>query len=96
MQIHPSDNVEVRADGQKYALAAIQNGEDVIKYGFPIGHATADIAVGEPVGPHNLTSNLSGLGDWHYTPAPEINIPQNGASFAQKGCAHSAHPFCLR
>ena len=81
MRIHPSDNVEVRADGQKYALLPIKNGENVIKYGFPIGHATADITVGEQVGPHNLTSNLSGLGDWRYTAAPEVDIPRNGASF---------------
>ena len=39
MRIHPSDNVEVRDDGQKYALTLIKAGENVIKYGFPIGHA---------------------------------------------------------
>ena len=81
MQIHPSDNVEVRLDGQKYALTGIKNGENIIKYGFPIGHATADIAAGEQVGPGNLKSNLSGLGDWRYIGRPAVNIPQNGASF---------------
>ena len=69
MQIHPSDNVEVRGDGQKYALTAIAAGEQVIKYGFPIGTAKADIAVGEQVSPKNLRSNLSGMGDWYYDPA---------------------------
>ena len=68
MRIHPSDNVEVRADGQKYALREIACGEDVVKYGFPIGAATKDIAVGERVSPDNLHSKLSGLGEWTYTP----------------------------
>ena len=31
--------------GHKMAVKPIKNGENVIKYGFPIGHATADAAV---------------------------------------------------
>ena len=58
MQIHKRDNVEVREDGHKYALCEIRSGENVIKYGFPIGHATADIAVGEHVHTHNVKTNL--------------------------------------
>ncbi|MBQ8248864.1 MAG: UxaA family hydrolase [Clostridia bacterium] len=81
MQIHPSDNVEVRADGQKYALAVIAKGENVIKYGFPIGHATKDIAVGEKVSPQNLASNLSGEGDWTYTPLSTIPMGINEGTF---------------
>lgn len=68
MQIHPSDNVEVRADGQKYALCEIGAGADVIKYGFPIGAAKRCIAVGERVSPENLRSKLAGLGEWTYEP----------------------------
>ena len=64
MQIHPSDIVEVRDDGQKYALRDIKKGENIIKYGFPIGSATADIKAGEKVSPKNLKSNLSGMDDW--------------------------------
>jgi altronate hydrolase len=70
MRIHPFDTVEVRDDGQKYAIGAIACGESVIKYGFPIGIATAEIAAGEQVGPHNLKTALSGLGDWRYDPVP--------------------------
>ena len=81
MQIHPSDNVEVRQDGQKYALAPIAAGENVIKYGFPIGHATAPIGVGDAVGPHNLTSNLKGLGEWTFQGPYSYGKPANGASF---------------
>ncbi len=71
MQIHISDNVEVKEDGQKYALANIKCGENVIKYGFPIGHAKRDIKIGEKVSPDNLKSNLEGLTDWVYTPYAE-------------------------
>ena len=33
--------------GHKFALCDIAEGENVIKYGAPIGHATEDIAAGE-------------------------------------------------
>jgi len=60
MIIHPLDNVEVREDGHKYALRPIAAGENVIKYGMPIGHATGDISPGDHVHSHNLATNLSG------------------------------------
>lgn len=66
MKIHESDNVEVRTDGQKYALTAMETGETVIKYGFPIGRATRKIAAGEKVSPANLHSALSGTGECQY------------------------------
>ena len=81
MRIHADDTVEVRDDGQKYALAPIAEGENVIKYGFPIGHATKAIAAGEQVGPHNLKSNLSGLGDWRYQPYKKPVDGMKKASF---------------
>ena len=68
MLIHPADNVEVREDGHKYAIRPIAAGENVIKYGNPIGHATADIAVGDHVHTHNLTTNLSGKLGYTYDP----------------------------
>ena len=81
MQIHPCDNVEVRLDGQKYALCPIKAGENVIKYGVPIGHATKDIEVGEQVSPKTLHSNLSGTGDWTYTPSPVAEINTKTGTF---------------
>ena len=60
MQINKLDNVEVNlADGHKYALVDIKQGENVIKYGNPIGHATCDIKAGEHVHVHNVKTNLS-------------------------------------
>ena len=69
MLIHKSDNVEVQLEtGHKYAIRPIKAGENVIKYGNPIGHATADIAVGEQVHTHNLATNLSGKIEYAYNP----------------------------
>ena len=81
MRIHPSDNVEVRNDGQKYAIVPIKAGENVIKYGFPIGHAKVDIAVGDQVSPKNLASNLAGLGDWVYAPYTEPATEKKSGTF---------------
>ena len=66
MVINRIDNVEVREDGHKYALRAIAAGENVIKYGMPIGHATCAIAVGEHVHTHNLATNLGETVEYRY------------------------------
>lgn len=42
--------------GHKFALEAIAKGDSVRKYGADIGVATADIAAGEHVHIHNITS----------------------------------------
>lgn len=82
MQIHPSDNVEVRPEsGHKYALRDIATGEKIIKYGFPIGHATEQIPKGAHVHTHNVKSNLSGTGEWRYKPAPIQVLPPKEAVF---------------
>lgn len=48
--------------GHKIALVAIGVSEPVVKYGSPIGLATAPIAAGEHVHVHNLASTR-GRGD---------------------------------
>ncbi len=68
MIIHPLDNVEVRDDGHKYALRDIASGEDVVKYGMPIGHATRPIRTGEHVHVHNLATNLRDALAYRYEP----------------------------
>jgi altronate dehydratase len=42
--------------GHKVAIAAIAQGQHVVKYGASIGLATQDIAPGQHVHVHNLTS----------------------------------------
>ncbi len=69
MLINKLDNVEVNiSNGHKYAIRDIAKGENVIKYGQPIGHATANIKCGEHVHSHNLKTNLSGKSDYDYEP----------------------------
>lgn len=69
MVIHPLDNVDVNLDnGHKYALKDIAVGETIVKYGNPIGHATADIKKGEHVHSHNMKTNLSGNLTYQYAP----------------------------
>ena len=75
MIIHPLDNVEIRDDGHKYALRAIRAGENVVKYGMPIGHATRDIAPGEHVHVHNVATNLGDNLTYAYEPDPVVSEP---------------------
>ncbi len=46
--------------GHKFALKDFKKGENIIKYGYPIGRATSDIKKGEHVHEHNVETNLSG------------------------------------
>lgn len=69
MIINKLDNVYVNIeDGHKYALRDIEKGENIIKYGQPIGHATEYIKKDEHVHSHNLKTNLSGKLEYSYTP----------------------------
>ncbi len=61
MLINKLDNVEISlSNGHKFAVCDIKKGENIIKYGQPIGHAICDIKKGEHVHTHNLKTNLSG------------------------------------
>lgn len=69
MLINKLDNVDINLeDGHKYAICDIKAGEDIIKYGNPIGHATVDIKKGEHVHTHNVKTNLSGNLEYTYDP----------------------------
>jgi altronate hydrolase len=59
--------------GHKLALVPIAAGQTVIKYGWPIGVASADIAPGQHVHSHNLRTGLSS--DERYTYAPPGRPP---------------------
>lgn len=45
--------------GHKFALRDIKRGENIIKYGTPIAHATEDISAGRHVHTHNVKTNLN-------------------------------------
>jgi Altronate dehydratase len=56
------------AAGHKFALKDIFENENVIKYAFPIGHATKAIKAGEWVHTQNLKTNLGDILNYTYTP----------------------------
>jgi len=55
--------------GHKFALVAISSGDPVVKYGHPIGYASARIEQGTHVHSHNLMTGLRGTGTYAYTPS---------------------------
>lgn len=56
MLVEPVVAREAIPFGHKVAIRAIANGEQVLKYGAPIGVAAADIQPGDHVHVHNLRS----------------------------------------
>lgn len=64
-------SMRVTADvprGHKIALVDMAEGASVIKYGYPIGHATTPISKGQWVHTHNLKTNLGGKEEYCYSP----------------------------
>ncbi|MCQ4670456.1 altronate dehydratase family protein [Lactonifactor longoviformis] len=54
--------------GHKAALTDIPEGQNIIKYGHPIGHALYTIRKGQHIHTQNLKTNLDGILDYTYTP----------------------------
>ncbi len=54
--------------GHKFTLVALKENENVIKYGFPIGHTTKPIDAGEWVHTQNVKTNLGDLLTYTYEP----------------------------
>lgn len=67
--------------GHKVSLQPIASQEHIIKYGFPIGHAKADIQAGEHVHSHNVKSNLGELLEYTYTPDFQDVVPSPSRTF---------------
>lgn len=67
--------------GHKVALRDIKAGEPVIKYGFPIGSATADIPAGGHVHTHNIHTLLSGTLEYEYHPSHPAQEKKDPVSF---------------
>ncbi len=59
--------------GHKIALNDINSGENIIKYGFPIGKAIKDIKEGEWVHIHNIKTNLGDILKYTYNPLKTNN-----------------------
>lgn len=80
-------SIELLSDierGHKIALVDIEEGKDVIKYGYPIGRATTAIKAGEHVHVHNVRTKLGDVFDYSYDPVlhelahPKRNLTFNG------------------
>lgn len=60
--------------GHKITLKDFAAGENVIKYGFPIGHVTRDSAAGTCIDHSCIKTNLEGLLDYSYEPVGEVKV----------------------
>ena len=68
--------------GHKIALNDIAEKENVVKYGYPIGHARAAIRRGDWVNETTIKTNLEGLLDYEYNPQQvELDIPDRHLTF---------------
>lgn len=54
--------------GHKFLLKDLAKGENVIKYGYPIGHLLEDHKQGDFICHENIKTNLAGLLDYEYAP----------------------------
>ena len=74
--------------GHKIVLHDLKAGENVIKYGFPIGHVTRDAAAGSMVDHTCIKTNLEGLLEYSYQPAL-VDIPDAPQKRTFKGFRRS-------
>jgi ATPase subunit of ABC transporter with duplicated ATPase domains len=64
-------DIALRSDvpaGHKILLTDLAEGENVIKYGYPIGHLKESHKQGDFICHDNIKTNLSGLLDYEYKP----------------------------
>ena len=61
--------------GHKLALNSLEPDQQVLKYGVPIGLASASIAAGDWVHSHNLRTSLSGVLEYNYHPGEQFPLP---------------------
>lgn len=68
--------------GHKVLIDDAPQGQNIIKYGYPIGHAREDLKSGQWVNENNLKTNLSGTLTYEYHPVDEkLNIPADNRTF---------------
>lgn len=68
--------------GHKMALANLPSGTRIIKYGFPIGHVTADVPAGGWIHTQNVKTDLSEESDYTYNPAIKPLAPLQAETFS--------------
>ncbi len=69
------------AQGHKFAVQEIAEGQPIQKYGYAIGIAKENIHIGEWVHTHNLRTGLSEEGEYCYQPSIQPLEPQPAKTF---------------
>ena len=68
--------------GHKVLIKDVKEGEDIIKYGSPTGHARQDLKAGDWVNENNLKTNLAGTLEYTYQPVnQELSIKNENRTF---------------
>ena len=68
--------------GHKVLLKDVADGENIIKYGYPIGHAKKAMKAGTWINENNLKTNLAGTLEYSYKPVDEkLDIPKEERTF---------------
>ena len=68
--------------GHKVLTADAPEGSNIIKYGYPIGHAITDLKAGTWVSENNLKTNLAGTLSYEYHPvADSLDIAHEDLTF---------------
>ena len=67
--------------GHKITLTDLGEGENVIKYGFPIGHTTQAVKKGSWIHTHNMRTNLEGEIEYTYHPDVRPLTPRQPGTF---------------
>lgn len=78
-------NINVLQDtpaGHKILIKDTPEGTNIIKYGYPIGHAKENLIAGQWVNENNLKTNLSGTLSYEYKPvSEELDIKNENLTF---------------
>ena len=78
-------DITINADipmGHKFALTDFAENDNIIKYGYPIGHARQAIKQGDWVNETTIKTNLEGLLDYEYKPQDvSLDIPNRNLTF---------------
>ncbi len=68
--------------GHKVLICDTTEGTNIIKYGYPIGHARENLTAGQWVNENNLKTNLFGTLTYEYRPVSEtLNIKNDNRTF---------------
>ena len=68
--------------GHKVTLQDFNEGDNIVKYGYPIGHAIKHVPQGSWICEKEIKTNLAGLLDYTYNPVEvSLDIPQENLTY---------------